>query len=109
MTLDDLAWLYKTGLAEAIRALAGEGVAVVGICGGYQMLGQTLIDPEGAEASPGARATGLGLLPLKTTFAGDKRTVQVRATLQTEVGPFAPLKGSPIDGYEIHMGRTQAA
>lgn len=107
MTLADLAWLNETGLAQRIVALAGNGAAIVGICGGYQILGNTLVDPAGAEAAPGAEAAGLGLLPLATIFAGDKRTVQVQATLQARVGPFASLRGSPIHGYEIHMGRSR--
>jgi adenosylcobyric acid synthase len=107
MTLDDLAWLRDTGLADRITVLAGQQTAVVGICGGYQLLGQTLFDPAGIEAEPGTRAVGLGLLPVETVFAGDKHTVQVQATLQTETGPFAGLQGTPIRGYEIHMGRSQ--
>jgi adenosylcobyric acid synthase len=109
MTLDDLAWLRQTGLADRIVNQAQQGTPVVGICGGYQMLGQSLVDPDGIEAEPGTRAAGLALLPIRTTFAGDKQTVQVQATLQAEVGPFAALLGSPIRGYEIHMGRSQPA
>ncbi|GIK43163.1 MAG: cobyric acid synthase [Chloroflexota bacterium] len=107
MTLADLAWLRQTGLAEQVVALAQEGTPVVGICGGYQMLGQLLLDPDGVEAEPGAWASGLGLLPVETVFAGDKHTIQVQATLQAETGPLAALRGAPIRGYEIHMGRSQ--
>ncbi len=107
MTLPDLAWLRDSGLAGRIDELAREGAAVVGICGGYQLLGQSLFDPDGVESAPGTRAAGLGLLPIETTFAGDKRTVQVQATLQVEAGPLAALRGLPITGYEIHMGRSQ--
>jgi adenosylcobyric acid synthase len=108
MTVADLAWLHERGLAERIidLAYASPGTSVVGICGGYQLLGQSLYDPDGGEAPPGTRLEGLGLLPIYTTFAGDKRTVQVQATLQAEVGPFATLKSTPIHGYEIHMGRS---
>lgn len=107
MTLADLGWLRETGLANRIIALADQGTAVVGICGGYQMLGQTLADPDGVEAEPGACSAGLGLLPIQTTFAGDKHTVQVRAILQAPYGPFAALRGTLIHGYEIHMGRSE--
>jgi adenosylcobyric acid synthase len=107
MTLDDLAWLRETGLADQIILLAGQQTAVVGICGGYQLLGESLFDPAGIEAEAGTRAAGLGLLPVDTIFAGDKHTVQVQATLQAEVGPLAELRGTPIRGYEIHMGRSQ--
>jgi adenosylcobyric acid synthase len=108
MTLADLAWLRQTGLAEQIVKLAEMGTPVVGICGGYQMLGQSLLDPQGVEAEAGTHAPGLGLLAVETIFAGDKRTVQVQATLQASVGPFADLHGEPIHGYEIHMGRSQS-
>jgi adenosylcobyric acid synthase len=107
MTLADLAWLRQTGLAEQIVALAQGGTAVVGICGGYQMLGQSLLDPDGVEAEPGAQAAGLGLLPVETVFAGDKHTVQVQATVEAEMGPLTVLRGTPIRGYEIHMGRSR--
>ena len=71
------------------------------------MLGQSIVDPDGSEAKPGARADGLGLLPVQTIFGGDKHTVQVRAILQAAAGPLAALQGTPLQGYEIHMGRTQ--
>jgi adenosylcobyric acid synthase len=108
MTLADLDWLRQTGLADRIVTMAREGVAVVGICGGYQMLGQSLFDPEGVEAESGTYSAGLDLLPVYTTFAGDKHTVQVQATLQANFGPFAALQGTPVRGYEIHMGRSLA-
>ena len=107
MTLDDLAWLQDSGLAEAIIDQARQQTPVVGICGGYQLLGQTLSDPDGIEAEAGTRVSGLGLLPIETIFAGDKQTVQVQATLRAGVGPFADLAGTPIRGYEIHMGRSR--
>lgn len=109
MTLADLAWLHETGLTERIISLAQMGVTIVGICGGYQMLGESLVDPDGVEAEAGAETSGLRLLPIQTTFAGDKRTVQVQATIQADVSPFALLRGSSIQGYEIHMGRSSAA
>lgn len=107
MTLADLAWLRDSGLAERIKRLADQQTAVIGICGGYQMLGQTLTDPHGVEAEAGTRAAGLGLLSIETTFAGDKYTVQVQGVLQTATGPLAGLKGTPVRGYEIHMGRSR--
>jgi len=107
MTLPDLDWLRETGLAERIGQLSIKGTSVVGICGGYQMLGQMLFDPDGVEAEPGTQAAGLGLLPIETNFVGDKHTVQVQATLQCDIDPFKPLLGSPVRGYEIHMGRSR--
>jgi adenosylcobyric acid synthase len=106
-TLADLAWLHESGLAARIVALARAGTPVVGICGGYQMLGRSIADPDGIEASPGAQAAGLGLLPVVTVFTGTKQTVQVTATLRTQAGPLAVLQGSPIRGYEIHMGLSE--
>ena len=95
-TLADLAWLQSTGLAAAIVAAARRGVPVVGICGGYQMLGDTLSDPAGVAGEAGEVA-GLGLLPVATRFADRKEVRQVRASWQ----------GAQWDAYEIHMGRTQ--
>ncbi|MFN8455650.1 MAG: cobyric acid synthase [Anaerolineae bacterium] len=106
-TLADLAWLRHSGLAERIVSLAQADTPVVGLCGGYQILGRRLLDPEGAEAEAGTSANGLNLLPLETVFAGDKRTVQVQATLQAPAGVLAALRGTPIRGYEIHMGRSR--
>jgi len=107
MTLPDLVWLRETGLAERISQLSTEGTSVAGICGGYQMLGQMLFDHDGVEVEPGTQAAGLGLLPIETSFVGDKHTVQVQATLQCDVNPFHSLKGSLVQGYEIHMGRSR--
>jgi adenosylcobyric acid synthase len=106
-TLADLAWLRSCGLADRIVALARSGTAVAGICGGYQMMGLDLLDPEGVEAESGARAPGLGLLPHRTFFRGDKRTVLVRGPLAVPSGPFAALGGTEIRAYEIHAGETE--
>ena len=101
-TLDDLAWLRQSGLEAAILKLAAAGVPVVGICGGYQMLGRTLSDPQGTEGgTPGAVCRGLGLLPVDTVFTPQKTRTRVEA--QALAGPFA---GARLEGYEIHMGRT---
>ena len=77
-----------------------------GICGGYQMLGRTLTDPEGVEAAPGTTVAGLGLLPADTVFGGEK--VRTRMAGQVLTGPagLAGLEKAPVEGYEIHMGRT---
>jgi len=96
-TVDDLAWLRARGLADALVARARAGGAIVGICGGYQMLGERIADPDGVESRAGEVA-GLGLLPVVTTFARDKVTEQVRVRLPD---------GSERDGYEIHCGRVE--
>ncbi|MHB1557043.1 MAG: cobyric acid synthase [Isosphaeraceae bacterium] len=105
-TIADLAWLRSEGLAEAIRQLAGQGTAVVGLCGGYQMLGGVIRDPEGFESSAG-EAEGLGLLPVETTFEGVKATHQVTARVIGGEGWLGALAGRVVTGYEIHMGRTR--
>ena len=97
-TMGDLLWLRQSGLEMQIRRLAGEGIPVLGICGGYQMLGEQLLDPEGVEH--GGEMAGLGLLPLETVFESGKVRTRVHATV------CAPFDGAGIDGYEIHMGRT---
>jgi adenosylcobyric acid synthase len=104
-TLADLAWLNERGLSAAIGALARRGAAVLGICGGYQMLGQAVRDPEGVE-SERAEMQGLGLLPVETTFAGRKATFRSRACVRAGGGFLAALRGETLAGYEIHMGRT---
>jgi adenosylcobyric acid synthase len=104
-TMADLQWLQEQGLAAAVRALAAEGSAVVGICGGYQMLGGAVADPLGVESAAAERA-GLGLLPVTTTFAADKTTARVQARVLGGPGWLAGLAGEQVTGYEIHMGRS---
>jgi adenosylcobyric acid synthase len=105
-TIADLAWLRENGLAEAIQAAAGAGRPVLGVCGGYQMLGETLRDPLGLESSA-RKADGLGLLPVVTTFAPEKTTVRVRAHVAASAGVFAGARGLELSAYEIHMGATE--
>ena len=108
-TIPDLMWMEQQGISRAVSAAHDRGTAVVGICGGYQMLGQRLLDPDGIESNIG-EADGLGLLPLSTTFAGSKETHRVQATVRGEAGAAGGLlsgaAGEPVIGYEIHMGRT---
>lgn len=100
-TLDDLDWLFRTGLAEAIVRLNRRGASVVGICGGYQMLGMRLRDPEGIESRPQDRS-GLGLLAMETRFVGEKRTARVSGEAVIGWG-----EGLAVSGYEICLGRTE--
>jgi adenosylcobyric acid synthase len=104
-TVADLNWLTRTGLAQAIRRAAADGRYVLGVCGGYQMLGRALLDPQGVDGSAGS-APGLGLLPVVTTFARPKRVVRVRARVTKASALFERADGSEIGGYEIHAGRT---
>jgi len=105
-TIQDLQWLKKTGLFEKIRKMAAEGIPVAGICGGYQMMGRHIHDPESVEA-PGGGCEALGLLPVETVFSKRKRTVQTRGVLSGAQGFFRNLKGQECRGYEIHMGETR--
>jgi len=106
-TMDDLKWLRQSGLEAAICRHAASGGAVVGICGGYQMLGTHLSDPDGVEA--GGELRGMGLLQAETVFLGDKTRTQTEGTVLQCAGVFSPLAGTAFSGYEIHMGRTTSA
>ena len=101
-TMGDLRWLRETEIAEEILVLHEAGTAIIGVCGGYQMLGRSLSDPENAES--GGTAEGLGLLPCETVFTGKKTRMRRQAVC--DAGPFA---GARLEGYEIHMGRTRSA
>ena len=106
-TMDDLRWLRQSGLENAILKHSAKGGAVVGICGGYQMLGQSVSDPDGVEG--GGTLAGLGLLPSETVFQGEKTRTRVTGTFADPGGIFAPMAGVAFEGYEIHMGRTVSA
>lgn len=101
-TSGDLAWLRAQGLDRAVAAHAAAGGAVLGVCGGLQMLGEALVDPHGIDGN----APGLGLLPLVTVFEREK-TVRHRAAVFGELGgAWAALSNVPVAGYEIHHGQT---
>lgn len=93
-TIADFAWLRARGLDQAIRTHANAGRPVLGICGGFQMLGMSIEDPDGVEGPAGTSVRGLGLLDLRTTFAGEK-------VLRLPTGNGL---GVPVSGYEIHHG-----
>jgi adenosylcobyric acid synthase len=104
-TVADLGRLRESGLAAALLAARTAGTAVLGICGGYQMLGREIRDPARVESATGA--AGLGLLPVDTTFAPVKVTSRRRGrVLPHRGGLLAGAGGLPVSGYEIHMGRT---
>lgn len=103
-TISDLRWIRQNGLEAAVKKLAASGAAVMGICGGYQMLGMRISDSAGVEG--GGEIGGMGLLPVETEFAGEKRRTRVRAAALATGGVLAPLTGAPLEGYEIHMGVT---
>jgi adenosylcobyric acid synthase len=97
-TISDLAWLRSRGLAGALAGHARRGRPLLGICGGFQMLGAVIADPDGVEGDAGATAEGLGLLGVRTDFGGDK----------TLALPTGTGLGVPVSGYEIHHGRVTA-
>ena len=116
-TSGDLAWLRAQGLDAAIAQHAGQGGAVLGICGGLQMLGEALIDPHGIDGN----APGLGLLPLVTVFEADKTVQHMQTRFAGDMAsplvsasklpvltqnPWASLAGVQVAGYEIHHGQT---
>lgn len=104
-TMGDLEWLRSVGLADVIKDLAGQGTPVVGICGGYQMLGRGLQDPTHVESSV-TEAVGLGLLSHRTTFLETKTTRQVQGHITSSSGWLSCAAGLTLHGYEIHMGTT---
>ena len=104
-TLGDLRWLRQNGLETAICRAVEKGSVVFGICGGYQMLGRRVSDPEQVEA--GGTVSGMGLLPVETVLTREKTTVQVRGHFSNISGVLKKLSGMELSGYEIHMGRTE--
>lgn len=109
-TLSDLAWLWRQGLAQHIRQCVSNGSSVLGICGGYQMLGERVSDAIGSEANPGTIEPGLHLLPVETFFAAlDEKTTQCcQACLAPSAvrGLFSHLHDQHFHCYQIHVGRT---
>ncbi len=106
-TVNDLLFLKEHGIAESVKRAAEKGVMVIGVCGGYQMLGKKLFDPYGIE-SVHKEVAGLGLLDIETLFEETKVTSQVEAEMQHgawSIGHRAATD-APLRGYEIHMGRT---
>ena len=102
-TMGDLKWLRESGLETAVKKMA-ERIPVFGICGGYQMLGKSIADPDHAEA--GGEMRGMELLPIDTVLLPQKTRRQVEGRLNEVEGIFAGLSGQDYTGYEIHMGDT---
>jgi len=107
-TVSDLQWMRESGIAHEVKVRRQNGTPLIGICGGYQMLGERILDPQRVESSS-AETQGLGLLPLATTFAATKTTHQVRGNVASSASSIGLLSGCDTDiiaGYEIHMGQT---
>ena len=101
-TIKDMVYLHESGMAKAIYKEHKEGIPIIGICGGYQILGQELTDPKGIESSLN-QTNGLELLDIRTTIHEHKMTTQISGTLQCHL-PFVPdLNEFTVTGYEIHM------
>ncbi|MBQ3600987.1 MAG: cobyric acid synthase [Lachnospiraceae bacterium] len=102
-TMGDLKWMRQNGLEAAVKKLA-EDIPVFGICGGYQMLGQEIFDPEGVEE--GGQMRGMELLPVSTILEAKKKRCQVEGKIERLRGLFHVLSDCTFKGYEIHMGRS---
>ena len=105
-TISDLVWLRESGLEAMLRQAASRGTPIFGICGGYQMLGLSVADPCGCEASGIKEIAGMELLSISTVFEGEKVQRQTRGVFPKLPGVFASLSGLAYEGYEIHMGRS---
>lgn len=106
-TIADLLWLRQSGLEAAVQKAAAAGTLVFGVCGGYQMLGRQVSDPDGVEAAGVTELAGLGLLDMETVFLGEKVQTQTRGEFCGVTGMLDGLNGTAYEGYEIHMGRSQ--
>jgi adenosylcobyric acid synthase len=104
-TVPDLLTIRQSGVADAVVKKGKGGTAIFGTCGGYQMLGNFIYDPDHVE-SENDTVEGLGLINAETTFACEKATTQVKGVIIDDRGLLSGLKGELINGYEIHMGRT---
>ena len=104
-TMEDLLWMRESGMEAAVLKAASRGKFIFGICGGYQMLGETLSDPQKVEA--GGNLKGMGLLPMDTIFAEQKTRTRVEGSFAAMSGIWEPLSHKNLEGYEIHMGESR--
>ena len=102
-TMGDLKWMRQNGLEAAVKRMAEE-IPVCGICGGYQMLGEQISDPDGVEE--GGSIRGMELLPVVTRLQKDKVRCQTKGSINPLTGSLQVLSGMAYEGYEIHMGQT---
>lgn len=107
-TASDMRWLNDTGLARRVGELAGNGTAVAGLCGGYQILGKEIRDEQGIESGHDS-TEGLGLLPVISIMDTVKTITHSQATVASDKGFLKGITGKTISGYEIHMGKTRTA
>lgn len=103
-TMKDMKWIRQNGIETAILKAASTGKVIFGICGGFQMLGETISDPEKVEE--GGSIKGMGLFSMTTIFQGEKTRTRVKGNFQVIEGSLTELAGMEMEGYEIHMGVT---
>jgi adenosylcobyric acid synthase len=104
-TMDDLQWMRESGMEALILRQAEKKTPVIGICGGFQMLGKDLEDPYGVEH--GGSMRGMGLLDMRTVFREAKTRTQITGTMERGAGLWEDWKGREVTGYEIHMGTSE--
>lgn len=105
-TMGDLLWMRQSGMEAAVLKEKKKGAVIFGVCGGYQMLGMSISDPEGVEE--GGFVRGMELLPVDTVFSGEKMRTRVEGTFKAVGGVLQRLSGMELSGYEIHMGQSDA-
>ena len=105
-TISDLKWLRESGFEAAVKKAAAAGTVIFGICGGYQMLGNSISDPDFTESSDTAYIRGMELLDKDTVFSDDKIQTQKKGCINVVSGILSGLSGLEYEGYEIHMGRS---
>ena len=103
-TISDMHWLRESGMETAVKKCVSRGIPLFGICGGYQMLGESVSDPDCTEN--GGTIAGMSLLSGKTVFSGEKQQIQVSGNFNQISGFWEFLSGAEFSGYEIHLGRT---
>jgi len=106
-TIADLIWLRESGLEAAVLQAASSGTLVFGICGGFQMLGRKISDPERVESAALTEIRGMGLIEMDTVFRGEKVQTQTKGVFGAVPGMLSGLSGMAYFGYEIHMGRSE--
>lgn len=104
-TMGDLLWMRQCGMEANVLKYASGGKPIIGVCGGYQILGKKISDPGGVEH--GGELDAMGLLPHSTIFADEKVTKEVTGKLSSVTGIFSELSGKEYTGYEIHMGSQE--
>ncbi len=104
-TMDDLQWMRESGMETLILRQSEKKTPIIGICGGFQMLGKVLEDPYGVEH--GGTMRGMGLLNIRTVFSKDKTRTQIRGRMEQGAGLWAGFAGREVTGYEIHMGSSE--